>query len=120
MGATIGSKLYTRFFGEEVGSDQAGNAYYREKRAPQGRRRRRWVIYGGAPEGSAVPAEWQGWLTHTLAETPIENPPVERPWQIEHTPNPTGSAGAYRPSGALLTGGDRNRATGDYEAWTPE
>ena len=120
MGATFGTKLYTWFFGEEVGSDTAGNTYYREKKPPEGRRRRRWVIYGAKPEASAVPAEWQGWLTHTLAESPVEKPPVERPWQIEHAPNQTGSAEAYRPAGALLTGGDRDRATGDYQAWKPE
>jgi NADH:ubiquinone oxidoreductase subunit len=120
MGATIGTKLYTRFFGEQVGTDGAGNTYYREKNAPSGRRERRWVIYGAKPEGSAVPSEWQGWLTHTLSESPMDSPPVERSWQTEHVPNPTGSERAYRPGGALITGGERNSATGDYQAWTPE
>jgi NADH:ubiquinone oxidoreductase subunit len=27
---------------------------------------------------------------------------------------------AYRPQGALEQGGRRARATGDYEAWSPE
>ena len=32
----------------------------------------------------------------------------------------TGTALAYRPSGAMEKGGKRAPATGDYEAWTPE
>ena len=42
------------------------------------------------------------------------------PWQQEHQPNLTGTAAAYRPPGHELEGGRRARATGDYEAWTPE
>ena len=71
-------------------------------------------------EGSAVPPEWQGWLTHTVQDTPIESPPVERPWLKPHHANPTGSADAYRPPGALLEGGRRKAATGDYEPWVPD
>ena len=119
MGATLGTWIYTRLFGNKVGSDRFGNRYFTERRPRPGRRARRWVIYQGEPEGSAVPPEWQGWLTHTVAETPLERPPVERPWLKEHTPNLTGAAGAYRPPGALLAGGHRPPATDDYEPWTP-
>lgn len=120
MGATFGTKLFTRFRGDKVGSDEFGNTYYREKNPPAGRREKRWVIYGGEAEGSAVPPEWQGWLTHTVEATPVDSPPVERPWIKPHQANPTGSAGAYRPPGALLEGGRRKDATGDYEPWLPE
>ena len=120
MGATFGTRVYTRLFGENVGSDGAGNDYYRERKPRAGRRERRWVIYKGEPEASAVPAEWQGWLTHTVDETPIECPPVERPWQKEHVPNPIGTERNYRPPRALLGRGRRDRASGDYEPWTPE
>jgi NADH:ubiquinone oxidoreductase subunit len=120
MGATFGTRLYTRLYGEKVGSDAAGNEYYRERTPLDGRRERRWVIYGGEAEASAVPPEWQGWLTHTVDETPIERPPVERPWQKEHRPNLSGTEHAYRPPGALLRGGRRQRSSDDYEPWTPE
>ena len=33
--------------------------------------------------------------------------------------NLTGTANAYRPAGALESGGVRAAATGDYEAWNP-
>jgi NADH:ubiquinone oxidoreductase subunit len=117
MGATFGTKLFTRFHGVKVGGDGFGNAYYREKKPPEGQREKRWVIYGGEAE---VPPEWQGWLTHTVSETPIESPPVERPWLKPHQTNRTGSAEAYRPPGALLEGGRREQATGDYEPWVPD
>jgi NADH:ubiquinone oxidoreductase subunit len=38
----------------------------------------------------------------------------------EHVPNLTGTDRAYRPPGHTLQGGRRDRATGDYEPWTPE
>jgi NADH:ubiquinone oxidoreductase subunit len=42
-----------------------------------------------------------------------------KPWEKPHIPNLTGTIAAYRPSGAISRGGERQRATGDYEAWTP-
>ena len=42
------------------------------------------------------------------------------PWQKPHLPNATGTAASYRPPGHDYEGGHRARATGDYEAWTPE
>lgn len=120
MGASIGTRLHTRLFGARVGADAAGNTYYREKNPPRGRRERRWAIYAGEAEGSAIPPEWQGWLTHMRAESPAEAPLRARPWQKPHLPNRTGADGAWRPRGALLSGRERARATGDYEAWTPD
>ena len=120
MSATFGTWIFTRLFGEEVGGDDAGNIYYRERKPRPGRRQRRWVIYAGSPDGSAVPPEWQGWLTHMLAGTPTDKPPVERPWLRPHEANATGTAQAWRPPGALIAGGRRGPATGDYEPWTPE
>ena len=46
--------------------------------------------------------------------------PPERAWQKPAIPNMTGTALAYRPSGALEKGGNRASATGDYEAWSPD
>ncbi len=119
MGATWGTRLFTYWRGELVGEDQFGNHYYRDRRRKAGTKERRWVIYHGEPEASAVPPEWQGWLTHTFAEPPTVSPVIERSWQKEHEPNLTGTHAAYRPSGALERGGQRAAATGDYEPWTP-
>lgn len=118
MDAGIGTRLYTRLFGVKVGEDAAGNVYYREKSPPRGRRERRWALYAGEAEGSAIPPEWQGWLTHTRAESPAEAPLRAWPWQKPHLPNRTGTGAAWRPRGALPGGAPR--AKGDYEAWTPD
>ncbi|QJE72963.1 NADH:ubiquinone oxidoreductase subunit NDUFA12 [Aerophototrophica crusticola] len=117
--ANIHINLLTWRLGVLVGTDKAGNRYYREKKARAGMRERRWVLYNGEPEASKVPPEWHGWLHHTVKEPLGENSPFHKPWQKEHLPNPTGTLQAYRPPGHLFEGGERARATGDYEPWTP-
>lgn len=117
---TVGTLLFTWFCGQLVGTDSAGNRYYREKRPRAGRRERRWVLYNGAAEASAVPADWHGWLHHRTDQPPPQGGKPKRPWQKEHMPNLTGTAAAYRPPGHVLSGGRRDRATGDYEPWRPD
>ena len=118
-GATIGTSLFTSRKGEHVGTDAAGNRYYRSKHVKDGERERRWVIYDGANDASRVPAEWHGWLHGSGDDVPESFLPAARIWEADYTPNATGSADAYLPSGALQRGGRRARASGDYEAWSP-
>jgi NADH:ubiquinone oxidoreductase subunit len=114
----IGTWLFTRRRGRQVGSDAMGNRYFEEKRLDPGRPRvRRWVIYAGAPEASVVPPEWHAWL-HYTTEAPLPET-GRKPWQKPHEPNATGTPLSYRPPGHDYKGGHRARATGDYEAWTP-
>ena len=117
-GATIGTAMWSALHGEQVGTDAAGNKYYRSKKndGPE----RRWVIYAGVNDASRVPAEWHGWLHGSFDELPESRLPPPKIWEADYTPNATGSAAAYRPQGALERGGRRAAATGDYEAWTPE
>ena len=115
-GATVGTALFTRRFGNEVGKDDTGNIYYQDKKRPH----RRWVIYNGANDASRVPAEWHGWLHCTFDGVPESFLPPPRIWEVDYTPNATGTPQAYLPQGALQKGGVRARATGDYEAWSPE
>jgi NADH:ubiquinone oxidoreductase subunit len=105
--------------GEKVGEDALGNTYYRAKPRKGYKRERRWVMYDGAPEASKVPPEWHGWLHHQSDEVPSAEG-FRRPWQQPHQPNMTGTNQAYRPPGHILEGGKRDKATGDYEAWTPD
>lgn len=105
--------------GDKVGTDALGNTYYRIKPRAGYKRERRWVMYDGAPEASNVPPEWHGWLHHQTNEVPSENTGFRRPWQKPHQPNMTGTSGAYRPPGHILEGGQRDKATGDYEPWSP-
>jgi NADH:ubiquinone oxidoreductase subunit len=123
--ATIGTRLFTWLWGEEVGRDGAGNRYFRHKRGGTTmgcslQKERRWVIYRGEDEASRVPPEWHLWLHHTTDEIPPKGAGRMYPWMREHVPNLTGTDHAYRPPGHTLQGGRRDRATGDYEPWTPE
>ncbi len=118
-GATIGTLLWSSRNGEHVGTDAQGNKYYRSK-PKEGQRERRWVIYDGINDASRVPSEWHGWLHHSYDELPESHLTPPRIWEVDYTPNATGTGAAYLPSGALQRGGRRARATGDYEAWTPE
>jgi NADH:ubiquinone oxidoreductase subunit len=113
------TRLYTWFRGDLVGTDEFGNRYYRGKGAKLQGRERRWVLFRDEVEASRVPPEWHAWLHHTTAQPLTENAAKALPWQKEHQPNLTGTVAAYRPAGHDLRGGQRQRATGDYEAWTP-
>jgi len=119
-GATIGTSLFSAINGEQVGTDAQGNKYYRAKKKQSGGRERRWVIYNGANDASRVPAEWHGWLHGSYDALPESHLAPPKIWEVDYTPNATGTAAAYRPQGALERGGRRARATGDYEAWTPD
>ena len=119
MGTHIGTRIYTALNGLQVGTDDQGNRYYVERHEPQGRKRKRWVIYKGEREASRVPPEWHGWLHYTVDETPEEAPPERNPWQADHRPNMTGTPEAWHPPGSEYEGGRRDAATGDYEPWRP-
>ncbi len=121
----LGTLLLTWLRGELVGSDGAGNRYFRLKGGGKlqrggGRdsRERRWVLYKGEPEGSKVPSEWHAWLHHTVNELPQAR--TRYPWEKDHLPNMTGTSHAYHPAGSVLRGGHRAHTTGDYEPWSPE
>lgn len=115
---TLGTRLFTLLRGRLVGTDSFGNRYYRQPRSYGPRRERRWVIYRGEAEASAVPPEWNAWLHHTVERPPAGETP-KRPWQKPHLPNLTGTGEAYLPPGHSSRGGRRAKGTGDYEPWVP-
>jgi NADH:ubiquinone oxidoreductase subunit len=112
---TIGTWWYTLRQGSRVGEDGQGNKYYQNSDGV-----RRWVVYNGDIDASRVPPEWHRWLHHTTDAPPTVEPPLVKFWEKDHVPNLTGTPGAYFPPGSLREGGNRARATGDYEAWQPE
>lgn len=112
---TLSTRIWTAMRGEKVGEDELGNVYYKHKHND-----RRWVIYNGEVEASAIPAGWHGWLHFRTDVPPSQSGYVPREWEKPHVPNMTGTAAAYRPEGSLLRSGERPRVTGDYEAWSPE
>jgi NADH:ubiquinone oxidoreductase subunit len=112
------SRMHATLTGRLVGTDRFGNRYYESRKDYLGYgRKRRHVVFAGAMEPTSVPPEWHGWLHHTT-DAPL--PETRRhPWMVEHRPNPTGTADAWRPAGHDYAGGQRPRTAGDYEAWTP-
>jgi NADH:ubiquinone oxidoreductase subunit len=119
-GATIGALYDIGRRGALVGEDEQGNKYYQERKASLDGRPRRWVVYNGVAEASRVPVDWHGWMHHTFEDPPTVAPFKLKSWEKPHQPNQTGTPGAYHPPGSLERGGQRAKATGDYEAWTPE
>lgn len=121
-GATIGALWTVRTQGVQVGTDAYGNRYYeaRTNKNSYDGRKRRWVIYDGYADASKVPPEWFGWLHHTFADPPTDETMRQPKFGREHRPNMSGTPLAWRPPGSIARGGERARATGDYEAWRPE
>ena len=117
---TIGTRLHTWLNGLQVGVDRSGHRYFHDKRVPKSGRRKRWVIYLGEVEASAVPPEWHAWLHYTINDVPTDGGSLKHSWQKLHIPNQTGTPCAYRPQGHTLRCGTRPPATGDYEAWSPD
>jgi NADH:ubiquinone oxidoreductase subunit len=113
----IGTRIFTWLNGRVVGRDAVGNTYYENKRKAASGRTRRWVVYAGEAEATAVPPEWHSWM-HYTTDAPLPET-GRKPWQKPHLANATGTASSYRPPGHDYSGGKRAPATGDYEAWTP-
>ncbi|RMF16796.1 MAG: NADH:ubiquinone oxidoreductase subunit NDUFA12 [Alphaproteobacteria bacterium] len=115
-GATVGTLLFTWRHGVLVGKDDQGNRYYRTKDG-----QRRWVIYNGEAEASRIPPEWHRWIHFTADAPPSEDPPVVKPWEKPHMPNPTGTPAAYFPPGSLHRL-DREKVAPKphYRAWRPD
>ena len=116
----LGTRLYTWLNGRQVGVDAFGNRYYEHRsRTRVDGRRKRWVLYRGMAEASKIPPEWHAWVHYTTDSVPDESGEHQFDWQRPHLPNLTGTRYAYRPPGHVLKGGRRDRATGDYQPWTP-
>jgi NADH:ubiquinone oxidoreductase subunit len=115
--------LQVRFFtfrrGRFIGQDEQGNRYFEDRKVNHHGRKRRWVLYKGEPEASKVPPEWHGWLHYGMEAPLAKDSAYHKSWVKPHQANLTGTAMAYRPPGHQLEGGKRDKATGDYEAWTP-
>lgn len=117
-GQTLGTRLFTWRHGKKVGVDELGNVYYEGPNTSFGVPRR-WVVFNGYAEASAITPGWHGWMHHRTNIAPSQENYVPREWEKGHKLNMTGTPDAYRPQGSLASPGDRARVTGDYDAWTP-
>jgi NADH:ubiquinone oxidoreductase subunit len=106
---TLGTFLFTSFFGKMVGIDHFGNKYYKNSNDSK-----RWVIYNGEVESSRIPPEWHLWIHKTSITTPDKIKFPDHEWIKNHHENYTGSKLAHNPSKNLKS------KDKDYEKWKPE
>ncbi len=119
-GQTLGTRFYTWRKGARMGADEFGNVYYRAPSAlPASIAERRWVIYNGLAEPSAIPPGWHGWMHHRTDAPPDENYKAHE-WEKPHQVNPTGTQNAYRPEGSLFRPRRTEAEIRSYRAWRPE
>ena len=65
---SLGTILYTLFFGKEVGKDDMGNRYFISKNKPF----RKWVLYKYNKNPTIIPVNWQLWLTDNNEKLPFK------------------------------------------------
>jgi len=106
---TIGTFLYTIFFGKFIGKDQTGNKYY------ESRKGKRWVIYNGEINASKIDSNWFSWIHYQTNTKPSEKEYKKHPWQKPHSENKTGTDDAYRPNKISNKSKDFKK----YESWNP-
>ncbi|OQV11665.1 putative NADH dehydrogenase [ubiquinone] 1 alpha subcomplex subunit 12 [Hypsibius exemplaris] len=101
-------------WGTHVGTDKYGNRYFENNYYFMGRNR--WVLFNDAfrleYDGSQIPPEWHQWMHYTTDKTPIERPPVQHRWMVQHEENKTGSSkDTYYPYSTTRT---------KIESWMPK
>ena len=117
-GETLGTRFHTWRHGKRVGEDEFGNVYYEGGTDSEGRTRR-WVIYNGYSEASAIPPGWHGWMHHRVDTPPAKEDYKPREWQKPHHAELHWYGKGLSPKGSVLTNQKRPQVTGDYDAWTP-
>ena len=107
---TLGTFLYTIFFGKFVGEDEFGNKYYQNKKD------NRWVVYNGEINASKITSDWFSWMHHTTDKIPSNKKENKFFWQKPHKDNKTGSKKAYKPNKIMKQSKDFKK----YETWKPK
>ena len=110
---TVGTRIWSYLNGIEIGKDENGNRYFSNKKDSK-----RWVIYGGQVEATAVNPEWNNWLRFTSIEKPGEV--KSHDWQLEHKSNQSGTSKAYSPNSSIFNNKSNNKKRIDYEKWSPK
>ena len=90
---TLGTMLYTLFFGKFKGSDEFGNKYYESKLG------KRWVIYTSEINASKISNDWYSWIHFLNNNIPnIEKINKNKYfWEKKRKQNLTGTSETYRP-----------------------
>ncbi len=71
-GQTIGTLIYTKFFGVFVGNDELGNKYFTTTDG-----KKRWINYKGDCDSSSISPIWYSWLHKTTNKIPTSKEEVK-------------------------------------------
>lgn len=116
---TLGTSIYTFFYGKFVSKDEFGNKYYCNSLNFSDLQAKRWVLFKKDIEASSVPPHWHAWLHKTIDIPPI-NYKHKYDWQKNHQQNLTGTSKAYYPklqnSSKVI---DNSKEEKEYERWKP-
>ena len=107
---TIGTFLYTIFFGKLVGRDESENKYYENRKKDK-----RWVVYKGEINASKITSDWFSWIHYISNITPVEKKYNKYPWQKPHLENKTGTNESYKANKISKKSKDFKK----YETWKP-
>ena len=102
---TLGTRIYTLFFGKLIGSDSSGNKYYQSKKG------KRWIIYKDEVDASKIPNEWYSWIHFTNNKIENVHDFKKFEWQKPHTSNLTGTNKSYHPNK------NNNATKKKYKTW---
>ena len=102
---TFGTYLKTLFTGQNVGKDQFGNKYYKNKNDE------RWVVYSKNVEATKITADWYLWMHHTIDKIPSDKD-SKFSWQKKHLGNQTGTINSFKPVKIR-----KNSLKKKYETW---
>ena len=109
-GQTIGTYLYTKFFGILVGTDELGNNYFTSSDG-----KKRWVNYIGDCDASSISPNWHSWIHKTTNNLPEIKESLKIKKKDNIYSNTTGSSKAYHPNNCK-----NDSKYNDYIPWKPK
>ena len=118
---SLGTTIYTWFYGNLVGKDEFGNKYYCNIKDFEETKAKRWVIFKGSIEATKVPPHWHAWLHKSIEKPPLDYS-HKYSWQKNHEQNMSGTNKAYFPDTHPLSSSYKNKKNEnkyEYESWSP-
>ena len=109
-GQTIGTKIYTKFFGNFVGSDEYGNNYFKSSDGTK-----RWINYKGICDASSISPSWYSWLHKTTDKVPSLEKDNLSKRNIEDNYTNIEKPKKYHPNNFK-----NHLIFNDYESWKPK
>ncbi len=109
-GQTIGTLIYTKFFGNFVGTDEFGNNYFKSSDGTK-----RWVNYKGVCDASRISPDWHSWIHKTTNKVPsLEKDDLSKN-NSDNNYTKIDTSLKYHPNNSK-----NNSIYNHYESWKPK